>query len=529
MHADYVIIGGGSAGCVLAARLSEDPTVKVTLLEAGSHSNRFFVDMPAGAAKVIGRPATDWLFQTEPDPSLNGRTSFWSGGKMLGGGSAINGMVYIRGSSTDYDDWAAQGCTGWSWKEVLPYFRKSEDFQGVPPPSHSKGGPLSVSPIRPHPLTTAFVDACAQTGLRKIADYSAGDVDGTFINHTTQKRGRRASTAKTYLAGAQGRPNLEIITDALVDQILFDGDRASGVRFLHNGQTREIKAEREVILSAGALQSPAILMRSGIGPAAHLQSLGIPVRHDAPEVGKNLREHVSFAYIRFVDVTTNNIMAKPQHLPKALLQYLLLGTGPLTTIPVEAMAFVRSNPTLARPDIKLSFGPWCFDSATRQPHARKGVSVFVNASPPSSRGEIRLRSANPTDKPVIDHRLLGADSDVALLIAGLKITEQIFAAPALAGHIVGRGRPEVVPKDDSEWEKEIRTYSGIGFHPVSTCRMGADDNSVVDPNLLVRGVKGLRVIDASIMPEMPSANTNAPTIMIAEKGADLIKAAAKGR
>jgi choline dehydrogenase len=525
--ADYIIVGGGSAGCVLANRLSENRDHKVVVLEAGGPSNGFMVKMPAGSFKLIGNPETDWMHVTEPDPSINDRKGLWNAGKALGGGSAINGMVYIRGSRHDYDGWAASGCNSWGWDQVLPYFLKGEDFQGPPSESHAKGGPLSVSPPRiKHPIADAFIEACVQSGLRRIEDYCAGDVDGVFEVMVTQRGGERCSAARGYLEAAAGRPNLQVITGALADQVLFEGDRATGVRFRQDGQVRELTARREVIVSGGALMSPAILMRSGIGPGAHLRDMGVAVRVDAPEVGRNLQEHASFGASRFVDLPTYNTMMGPAHLAAHMASYLLLRRGVMTTSPIHAMAFLRSRPDLEHPDVKLSLGPICSDVAKRSMHKRAGVTVFANVSSPKSRGEIRLRSPDPADKPVIDHRLLGHPDDVAALISGMKQLDRIFEAPAMARHVQGRNMPPTQPQDDAEWERYIRSYSNIGFHPVATCRMGADPASVVDPTLRVRGVRSLRVVDASIMPVMPSANTNAPAMMVGEKGADLIKASA---
>lgn len=524
-EADFVIAGGGAAGCVLAARLSENPAHKVVLLEAGGPSDGFLVKMPVGSYLMLGKPASDWLYTTEPDPSLLGRQTIWSAGKMLGGGSAINGMVYIRGDRSDYDDWAdLLGCTGWRWDDVLPYFMKSEDYSGVPGPTHSKSGPLGVSPPRNvHPLSKVFVEACTQHGLRNVEDYCTGDIDGTFINLVTQRNGQRSSTARAFLEGAIRRPNLSIITESLVDKVVIERGRATGVRFLKDGQEHAISAKREVIVSASTLQSPAILMRSGIGPAEQLRALGIAVQVDAPEVGRNLQEHASVQTSYLVDVPTYNTMVGRWRMPMNFLNYLLFGQGPLSATPVEAMAYLRSRPDLAEPDIKLQFGPLAFDSVTRGPHKRPGVVVFANVAKPRSRGEIRLRSADPQDKPIIDHRLLGAPEDVAALICGLKQVDEIFNRPAFARHLRGKLSPDPKPQNDAEWEQRIRSTAGIGYHPVGTCRMGGDATSVVDPRLRVRGVAGLRVADAGIMPIMPAANTNAPAIMIGERAADLIK------
>lgn len=522
--ADFVIAGGGAAGCVLANRLSENPKHKVVLLEAGGHSDSFLVKLPVGSYLMLGKPKSDWLYLTEPDPSLLGRQVVWSAGRLLGGGSAINGMVYIRGSRSDYDDWANElGCTGWSWDEVQHYFKKSEGYAGSPSATHSTTGPLGVSPPRKqHPLAYAFVDACQQRGLRKVDDYCTGDIDGAFTSLVTQRNGQRSSAARAFLEKAMRRPNLKVITDALVDKVLIENGRAVGVQFLKGDQMQAVRAQREVIVTASTLQSPAILMRSGIGPAEELRALGITVQVDAPQAGRNLQEHASVQTSYLVDTPTYNTMVKPWKMPLNFLKYLLLGQGPLTATPVEAMAYLRSQAGLAEPDIKLQFGALAFDAKTRGPHKHPGVVVYANVAKPRSRGEIRLRSADVRDKPVIDHRLLGDPEDLAALIRGLKQVDEIFNAPTFAKHLRGRISPDPKPQNDAEWEQRIRSTAGIGYHPVGTCRMGGDPGSVVDPQLRVRGVAGLRVADASIMPIMPAANTNAPAIMVGEKAADMI-------
>ncbi len=524
-EADYVIIGGGAAGCVIASRLSENPDQRVVLLEAGGRSDSFMVKLPVGSYTMLGKPATDWMYQTEPDPSLLGRQSLWFAGKLLGGGSAINGMVYVRGSRSDYDGWERDlGCTGWGWDNIQTYFKKSEGFDGAPSQSHSTTGPLGVAyPRSIHPLTKAFVAACTEHGLRAVPDFCDGDIDGAFINLLTQRGGQRSSAARAFLEPAMLRPNLTVLTGALVDKVLIEGGRAVGVRYRHSGKTRTVRAHREVVVSASSYQSPAILMRSGIGPAAELRALGIEVQVDAAEVGRNLQEHASVNTTMFVDLPTYNSMVNAWRMPLNLLNYLVRGRGPLSANPVEALAYLRSQPGLTEPDIKLSFGPMIMDPVGRGPHKRPGVTIYANVAKPKSRGEIRLRSTDPADKPIMDHRLLGDPEDVAALISGLKQVEAIFRAPALARHTRGRLAPDPAPQSDAEWEQRVRSTAGIGYHPVATCRMGGDPASVVDPRLRVRGVTGLRVADASIMPIMPAANTNAPAIMVGEKAADLIK------
>ena len=525
-NADYVIAGGGSAGCVLASRLSEDPKCRVVLLEAGGPGDGFMVNMPAGCYTMLGKPNTDWMYMTEPDPSLNGRQVMWMAGKMLGGGSAINGMMYIRGSRRDYDSWEQElGCEGWGWNTVQTFFKRSEGFAGTPGQSHSTNGPLGVAlPQAIHPLSHAWIEACAETGLRKVGDYCAGDIDGAFMSYVTQHNGQRSSAARAFLHGALKRPNLQVLTGAMVDKVLIEQGRATSVRFLHDGAIKAIAARREVIVSASTMASPAILLRSGIGPAEDLRALGIPVVVDAPAVGKNLQEHASVQTSVFVDIPTINTRMKPADLLLGVLQYLLTRRGIMTVTPVQAMAFLRSQPDLVEPDIKLQFGPLVFDPVTRGPHKRAGTVVYANVAKPRSRGEIRLRSPDPADAPVIDHRLLGDPGDVAALIAGLKAVDRIYRSPSFARHVQGRIFPVEAPVDDLGWEQHVRNTAGIGYHPVGTCRMGGDRASVVDPRLNVRGVAGLRVADGSIMPIMPSANTNAPAIMIGEKAADMIRA-----
>jgi choline dehydrogenase len=526
--ADYVIAGGGSAGCVLAHRLSEDPRNRVVLLEAGGSSDLFWVNLPAGLGKNVSNPELNWGYMTEPDPTLGGRQVMWHGGRMLGGGSAINGMVYIRGARYDYDNWAEMGCAGWSWNEVTPYFLRAETFEGEPAQTHGSTGPLGVSPLRVvHPITHAFLDACNNLGMPSVEDYCAGDIEGAFVNLATQHRGVRSSTAASYLAQAKDRPNLKVTTGAMVDRVLFEGDRACGVVYRRDGVEHTVRAEGEVIVSGGAMASPAILLRSGIGPAAHLKSVGVEVRKDRANVGRNLHEHPSVHGARLISLPTYNAIKNPLRLAAEGLNYLLFRRGMLSTCAVHAMAHAKSRPDAPHPDIKLQMLPFCQDPVTRLPHKKSGIAVSVNNMFPKARGEIRLRSADPTDKPVIDYRMYEHEEDLVVMRAGMRLVDRIFGAEPLAKYVTGPLFPPRPDVTDAELDELIRSHSATGLHPVSSCRMGADDASVVDPQLRVRGVSGLRVIDASIMPVLPSANTNAPTIMIAEKGAAMILEAAR--
>ncbi|MFV0643713.1 MAG: GMC family oxidoreductase [Sphingomonadaceae bacterium] len=520
-----VIIGSGAGGGTLANELAQKGVDKIVLLEAGKDRTRnLFVNMPAGSFAMMSREPYDWSYRTEPDPTLDGREMAWSGGKMLGGSSSINGQVYVRGNRQDYDRWMDAGATGWGWDAMLPYFLKSECFTGPDSQWHGSHGPMKVgyANVR-HPLAQPVIDAFATCGIPHLPEYCAGDQFGTYDVYTTAAGGRRSSTATAYLEPAKKRPNLAIITDAMADHILIENGRATGVRAFVKGAMRDFAA-REVIVSAGALQSPGVLMRSGIGPSTHLQGLGIDVLADLP-VGQNLHDHNGVSTSRFVDVPTYNSPFGPITIAKNLARWMLRKDGPMASAAVHVMAGLKSDPGLNEADISVSMVPLAMDISSGKPQMadRPGITIGGNNMRPHSRGEIRLRSRDARDKPVIDHRLLSDERDLKGMLFFVRFMERVWSTEPLAGHVTGRNFPATEPTSDDEWHDWLRQMIGIGYHPVGTCRMGGSD-AVVDPQLRVRGIGGLRVCDASVMPLIVSGNTNAATIALAERGAEIIAA-----
>jgi choline dehydrogenase-like flavoprotein len=529
---DYIVVGGGSGGCVLAARLSEDPANRVLLLEAGGPNDRLLNRVPVGAAvHIVGRNACNWAFATTPQPGLEGRIGYQPRGRGLGGSSTINAMVYLRGQREDYDGWAAGGAAGWSWRDVLPYFLKAENNERGVSGWHGAGGPLNVADLRsPHPFSARFIEAGIQAGLPRNDDFAGETQEGVGYYQVTQKNGERWSVARAYLDPARGRPNLAIETGALATRILFDGRRAVGVEFDQGGSLRTARARREVLLAAGALQSPQLLMVSGIGPAASLRGLGIPVLADLP-VGANLQDHLDVVINRRVDDTDLLGLSATGawKLLRAIGRWRRERRGLLTTNFAEAGAFARTLPELTRPDVQLHFVIGMVDNHNRSYHWGHGMSCHSCALRPASRGVLHVASRDARDAPLIDPGFLSAPEDLETMVRAFKLVRRIFAQPAFAPFGGGDASRELHfagVRSDDEIRAAIRARADTIYHPVGTCRMGSDERAVVDPELRVRGVDGLRVVDASVMPTLVSGNTNAPVVMIAEKAVDLIRGVA---
>ncbi len=530
---DYVIVGAGSAGCVLANRLSEDQSVKVALIEAGGRDRNPWIHIPAGYYRNFSNPAVTWQFGSGPEPHLGGRVVNWPRGRVLGGSSAINGLLYIRGQAQDYDVWRQLGNAGWSYEDVLPYFKRAEDQERGPDQYHGVGGPLGVSDVRlkENAICEAFIGACEAAGIPRTRDFNGVNQEGAGYFQLTNRNGRRCSAAVAYLRPIRSRRNLKIITNAVVQSLALDGRRATGVRYQRNGHPEAVTASREVILAAGAIGSPQILQISGIGPAPILKDAGIPVCHELAGVGENLQDHlqVRFVYRCATPGSLNEVWHSPWLQFRTGLEYILSRSGILTIGAGAVGAFACSRPDLDAPDIQFHFLPLSADRPGQGLHRFRGVTASVCQLRPESRGTISITSADPAAPPRIVSNYLAAEADRRVLLDGMKLVRRVVRQPAFARHVIEEHLPGASVEDDDELMEYARAYATTVFHPCGTCKMGDDPRAVVDARLRVHGIDGLRVADASIMPTLISGNTNAPTIMIGEKAADMIREDARGR
>jgi len=532
MDADYVVVGAGSAGCVIASRLSETGA-RVTLLEAGPPDRHPWIHIPAGVLKLLRHPVLNWNYTADAGPGSAGREIHWPRGKTLGGSSSINGMLYVRGNPADFDGWAQMGCRGWSFDDVLPFFRKSEHYvQGGDPEVRGKGGVLQVEDYRTIlPLTHRFVEAAQAAGFAYSKDLNGRVQEGVGYSQMTRLGRFRGSTARTFLAAAKGRPNLRVETNAQATRLLFEGKRCVGVAFHQRGADREVRAAKEVILCGGAVNSPHLLQISGVGPAAHLQSIGVDVVHDLPGVGANLQDHyVARISHRARNAISINQLARGMRLAGQVARFFVMGNGALTFGVTSAQVFTRSREGLASPDLQLLFTPASYDPSVFGTLEREaGMTVAVCPTRPDSRGSIMAASKDPFAKARITPNYLSAASDGRVLLSGMRQTRAIFAQAPIAQHSVVETLPGPDVTSDEALLDYCRRYATTIYHPVGTCRMGEENPmAVVDSRLRVHGLGGLRVIDASVMPTLMTGNTNAPTIMIAEKGASMIREDAAG-
>ena len=520
---DYIIVGAGSAGCVLANRLTEDPNVSVLLLEAGGPDARQEIHIPITFSKLF-KGEEDWAYMTEPEPHLNNRSLYWPRGKVLGGSSSLNAMIYIRGNRHDYDEWQAAGNAGWGYDDVLPYFKKAENQERGASEYHGIGGPLNVADLRsPNELSEAFVAAGEEVGLKRTDDFNGADQEGVGLYQVTQKGGMRYSAAAAYLRDAMTRPNLTVQTGALASRIVIENGRATGVEYTVDGMTTRAEAAAEVILSGGAINSPQLLLLSGIGPAADLQALGIEVTHDLPGVGHNLQDHPA---IMAAFVCTQPVSLAAAETAEQMAAFMSEQRGMLTSNVGEGGAFLTTQPESPAPDLQYHFAPSYFIEHGFQVPDGHGFTFAATLVRPQSRGQISLRSTDPTAPAAIHANYLAEEFDMRVLREGIRLARKMAAAEAFAPYRDVESHPGAAVESDADLDEYIRNNAETLYHPVGTCKMGNDDMAVVDDQLRVHGIAGLRVVDASIMPTIINGNTNAPTIMIAEKAADMIRAAA---
>jgi choline dehydrogenase len=522
---DYIIVGAGSAGCVLANRLSADGKHSVLLLEAGPKDSNLWIHVPLGYGKLFKDKTVNWMYQTEPEPGLDGRTIFQPRGKVLGGSSSINGLLYVRGQHEDYDRWRQHGNSGWGYDDVLPYFKKAENQARGANEFHGVGGPLPVSDSRHgDPLSDAFIAAAAETGIPVNKDFNGASQEGAGWFQTTTRNGKRASTAVSYLRPAKGWKNLHVETSALAQRILFEGRRAVGLEYRTRGGLRTARARREILVSSGAYNSPQLLQLSGVGPAELLKKHGIVVVLDAAGVGHDLQDHMQIRVVMRCSqpITLNDIVNHPLRRIMAGARYAAFRKGPLTIAAGTSGAFFKTNPRLATPDIQIHFLPFSTDKMGEKLHAFSGFTASVCQLRPESRGSLCIKSADPSVPPEIRINYLATETDRTANVEGLKILRKILHAPALRPFVVDEYDPGAKVVSDEDLLVHCRRRGSTIYHPTSTCRMGNDPLAVVDQRLKVRGIEGLRVVDGSIMPDLVSGNTNAPIVMIAEKASDMI-------
>jgi choline dehydrogenase len=531
---DYVVVGAGSSGCVMASRLSDDGRHRVLLIEAGGRDNQLNIRIPLMVAKLLMDERVTWPFRTEPQTHLNGKPQLWVRGRVIGGSNSINGLLFVRGDPKEYDNWRDAGCAGWGYSDLLPYFKRIEDYAEGDPAVRGRGGPIGVTNLGHFDqLVDAFVGACEQTGFRRLADYNDGSYEGTFPLQYSTRNGLRASTAYAYLRPASSRPNLTILTNAVATRVLTEGRRAIGIEVSCGGELREIRARREVVLSAGPLKSPQILELSGIGNADILQKFGVPVAHHLPGVGENLRDHpnVRLTFECAKPITINDVLRNPLFRIKEGLRFLIQRKGMLTICSATAQTNFRSSSQARQPDLVLRLLP----VSGKDRYARikaygldpfSGFTFGITPLQPRSVGTLHIRSTDPHDQAAMDPRYLSHEADAQLFLDGIRVARKVAQQPALKPLIVRETRPGPETNDNAALLDYVRETVQTSWHMIGTCKMGVDETAVVDPELRVRGVANLRVVDTSICPTIPSSNTNAAAIVIGEKAADMVLAAA---